>query len=100
MNGGMGKRGVNEKPQNTKETIKKLITYFKPYKTKMLFILIFAIISTIFVIVGPKVLAKATDKIADGYVNKTIYNKLMKNMPEGIKLPEGTKGKDLIKMMP
>lgn len=63
--------GVVEKPKDFKGTTKKLIkNYLADYKWKIIVALIFAIGSTIFTIVGPKILGDATTEIFNGIINK------------------------------
>lgn len=59
-----------EKPKNIKDTMKKLTNYLKPFKLKLLIIFLFAALSSIFNIVGPKILAKATDELFNGIMEK------------------------------
>lgn len=66
----MGGPGAVEKAKDFKGTIKKLIKYIASYKVALVFVTIFAIGSTIFNIVGPKVLSKATTEIFNGLVAK------------------------------
>lgn len=66
----MGGPGAVEKAKDFKGTIKKLIKYIASYKVALVFVTIFAIGSTIFNIVGPKVLSKATTEIFNGLVEK------------------------------
>lgn len=72
--GGMGPghgTGAVEKPKNFKETTKKLIKhYLVDYKWQLLIVFIFAIGSTIFMIVGPKILGNATTEIFNGLISK------------------------------
>lgn len=68
--GHMGGPGAVEKAKDFKGTIKKLIKYIASYKVALVFVMIFAIGSTIFNIVGPKVLSKATTEIFNGLVAK------------------------------
>ena len=59
------------KAKNFKETTKKLIkNYLSKYKVALIIVMIFAIGSTIFTIVGPKILGNATTEIFNGLVNK------------------------------
>ena len=68
---GMGRgRGNNEKAKDLGGTLKKLLAYLKPYHFKICFVVVFAVCSTIFNIIGPKVLAKATDKLSEGIMAK------------------------------
>lgn len=59
-----------QKPKDFKGTFKKLIAYLKPFRLKLILVLIFAIGSTIFAILGPKILGKATTKIFEGVVEQ------------------------------
>ena len=64
-------RGSTEKPKDFKKTTKKLINnYLSKYKIGLIVVIIFAIGSTIFTIVGPKILGNATTEIFNGIVSK------------------------------
>ena len=67
---GFGPRGgvgaPAQKAKDFKGTLKRLIRYLKPYRTRLLMVFIAAILSTIFTIVAPKILGKATTKIFEG----------------------------------
>ena len=64
MSGGRMMGGV--KAKNFKGSSKKLLSYLKPFRLPMVFVMVFAAVSTVFSIVGPKVLAQATDELASG----------------------------------
>jgi ATP-binding cassette, subfamily B, multidrug efflux pump len=66
--GGMAQS--TEKANNFKGTMKKLIHSLRDYKLSMLVVFVFAIVSTIFSIVGPKILGKATTKLFEGVMEK------------------------------
>ena len=70
---GHGKHHGNEKAKDFKGTLKKLFVYLKPYYGKFVLIFIFATGSTIFSIFGPKILAKATDKLSEGIMAKVAH---------------------------
>ena len=71
MGGGpMGAMGQTEKARNFKGTMKKLLVYLKPYMASIITVIIFAVGSAAFSIVGPKILGKATTKIFEGLVSK------------------------------
>ena len=74
MPGPMGgpRRGqTTEKAKDFKKTTKKLIrSYLVDYKIPIIIVMIFAIGSTIFTIVGPKILGNATTEIFNGLVSK------------------------------
>ena len=71
--GGPGRgAGMNtEKASDFKGTTKKLIKdYLSKYKVALIIVMIFAIGSTIFTIVGPKILGNATTEIFNGFIDK------------------------------
>ena len=59
-----------EKAKDFKGTIGKLFRYIGKYKAAVVVVAIFAIGSTVFNIVGPKILGKATTEIFNGLVSK------------------------------
>ena len=60
-----------EKAKNVKGTTKKLVSdYLSKYKLRLIIVFIFAIGSTIFTIIGPKILGNATTEIFNGLVGK------------------------------
>lgn len=68
---GHGNGGVaGEKARDFKGTMKKLMSYLANYKIAIFFVAVFAVGSTIFNIVGPKILGKATTEIFNGLVSK------------------------------
>ena len=68
--GGPGGRGPVEKAKDVKGTTKKLGQRLSSYKIAIIIVMIFAIGSTIFSIVGPKILGNATTEIYTGLMNK------------------------------
>ena len=81
MNGNVGKV---ERAKDFKGTIKKLLKYISKYKIMIAIVIIFSIISTIFSIVGPKILGDATTIIYEGVMNIISGNGLGMDF-EGIK---------------
>lgn len=68
---GPGRNGAPEKAKNFKQTAQKLMNqYLGKYKIALIIVLVFAIGSTIFTIVGPKILGNATTEIFNGLVSK------------------------------
>ncbi|MGF7017516.1 ATP-binding cassette subfamily B multidrug efflux pump [Lachnospiraceae bacterium PF1-21] len=67
-----GSRGgvPGEKAKNFGPTMKKLFGYMEAYKISVILVVIFAVGGTIFNIVGPKILGKATTEIFSGLVSK------------------------------
>ena len=71
MGGGPhGGHGPAEKAKNVKGTTKKLANRLSEHKIAIIIVMIFAIGSTIFSIVGPKILGNATTEIYTGLMNK------------------------------
>lgn len=70
MGGMRGMRGGFEKPKDFKGTFSKLLDYLRPYRLKLLIVMLFAVGSTVFTIVGPKILGKATTKIYEGLISQ------------------------------
>ncbi len=59
-----------EKAKNFKGTTKKLIKYMSEYKKSLIVILLFAILSTMFSIIGPKILGNAITELSNGFIGK------------------------------
>ena len=66
---GPGPKG-GEKAKDFGDAMKKLIRYMSRYKFRILIMMIFAVASTVFSIVGPKILGKATTELFTGLVAK------------------------------
>jgi len=68
MGGGGGPRAMmkGEKPRDFKGTLIKLVNYLGSYRWQLIFIALMAAASTIFTIVGPKILGQATTKLFEG----------------------------------
>ena len=60
----------NEKAKNLSKTLSTLLKYLKPFRIAIVFVIIFAVGSTIFTIVGPKILGNATTKLVQGLIAK------------------------------
>lgn len=67
--GGPGMMPV-EKAKDFKGSIGKLTAYIGRYKLAILVVMIFAVVGTVFNVVGPKVLGKATTTLSDGLMAK------------------------------
>lgn len=71
--GPMGRRGPGaptEKAKNFKGTMKQLIAYMRPYYLNIIVSMLFAVLSVIFMVVGPKILGKATTELVSGFTAK------------------------------
>ena len=55
-----------EKPKDFKGTVRKLLKLMAPFKFRFLAVIILAAGASLFNVVGPKVLEKATNEVADG----------------------------------
>ncbi len=70
MHHGPGAMMHGEKANDFKNTMKKLVKYMSEYKLSIVVVLIFAAASSVFSIVGPKILGRATTKLFEGIVSK------------------------------
>mgnify|MGYP002515134445 CR=1 FL=1 len=72
MRGPMGGHQMagGEKAKNFKGTLKKLVKYLSAYHVAIVIVMLFTVGSTVFNVVGPKILGNATTKIFDGLVSK------------------------------
>jgi ATP-binding cassette subfamily B protein len=68
MGGGGGPRAMmrGEKPRDFKGTMIKLIKYLGSYRVAIVIVILIAIASTVFSILGPKILGNATTKLFEG----------------------------------
>lgn len=67
---GGGPMAGGEKPKNFKGTLKKLVNYLSQYHAAIIIVMIFTVGSTVFNVIGPKVLGKATTEIFNGLISK------------------------------
>ena len=68
--GGRGRMMSGEKAKDFKGSIAKLFRYMGRYKFRFILMFIFAVAGTVFSIVGPKILGKATTELFNGLVAK------------------------------
>jgi ATP-binding cassette, subfamily B, multidrug efflux pump len=73
--GPMGHRGPmammpGDKARDFRGTMVKLIQYLGSYKIPIVVVMIFAVASTIFTILGPKIMGKATTALFEGVMNE------------------------------
>ena len=97
MGGGMG---VGEKAKDFKGTVKKLAKYLAEFRWHMLMVAVFAVGSTTFAIVSPKILGGATNQIVEDYVSMKAYETITSKLPKGASLPAGTTGADVLNRLP
>lgn len=67
---GRGPGAPVEKPKDFKGTIGKLVRYMGAYRIALIAVIIFAIGSTIFNVIGPKILGNATTELFSGLISK------------------------------
>ena len=69
--GPMGRGRMNgEKAKDFSGAVKKLLRYMSKYKIRLIGMMIFAIVGTVFNIVGPKILGNATTELFNGLMAK------------------------------
>ena len=66
--GPMGGGAGDEKAHNFKATMVALAQYMREYRVKIILVVIFAVLSTVFTIIGPRVLGNATTAVFEGAV--------------------------------
>ena len=59
---------TTERAKDFKGTLRQLLSALRQYKLSLIVVMVFAILSTIFNIAGPKILAKATTALATGWI--------------------------------
>jgi ATP-binding cassette subfamily B multidrug efflux pump len=77
----MGGRGPAEKPKDFRKTLKRLITYLRPQAVQLGIVLFFAVLSTVFTILGPKLMGQATTKLFEGLMAKFIAIRMKQPIP-------------------
>ncbi|MDD5339179.1 MAG: ABC transporter ATP-binding protein [Dehalococcoidales bacterium] len=68
--GGHGPMMVGEKAKNFGATLKTLLKYLKPYRIAIVLTIIFSIASTVFAIIGPKLMDEAVNILFTGITGK------------------------------
>ncbi len=63
-------KGPVEKPRDFKGTLRKLVAYLNPFKVTIIVVFVLAVGSTVFSIVGPKILGNATTELFNGILAK------------------------------
>ena len=67
---GRGPGAPVEKPKDFKGTIGKLIRYMGAYRIGLIAVMLFAVGSTVFTVIGPKILGNATTELFSGLIGK------------------------------
>jgi len=89
-----------EKAKNFKGTMSNLITYMRPFWVSIIIVLVFAIASTVFTIVSPRILGNITNQVVNDYTNRALYDQITSKLPKGVTLPPRTTGAELLKQAP
>ena len=93
MGGGGGPMGAMGRPvvkaKDFQGTLKRLIQYLMMFKTRFIAVFFLAVGSTVFSIVGPKVLGLATTKLGDGIVAQykhivLVQTAILRKMPASV----------------
>jgi len=78
---GTGGQGVAQKAKDPKKTIKKLMVYLAPHKFALIAALVFAMFSTVFSVIGPRLLGRVTTTLVDGIMAHWFGTGLLTNFP-------------------
>ncbi len=68
------------KARDSRKTLNALMLYLDPYRVKIIIVMIFAALSSIFSIIGPKVLGNVTTKLAEGLIGYYLQTGLMMDL--------------------
>ncbi|MCL1883429.1 MAG: ABC transporter ATP-binding protein/permease [Defluviitaleaceae bacterium] len=63
---GIGGQGVADKAKDPRKAVMQLINYLAPQKAAIIIVIILAIVSTIFSVIGPRIMGRVTTILADG----------------------------------
>jgi len=67
---GPGVGAPSEKPKNFNKSMKQIVSYSGNYKYAFVVVILFAISGTVFQVIGPKVMGRATTVLAEGLMYK------------------------------
>ena len=70
MGHGPGPGAPVEKAKDFRGTIRKILAYMSSYKPALVVVCIFAVASTVFNVIGPKILSRATTELFNGLMSK------------------------------
>ncbi|MDP3970293.1 MAG: ABC transporter ATP-binding protein, partial [bacterium] len=91
--------GSGAKANNFKESMGKLLKYLSVYKRTITIVVVFAMVSTSFSIVSPKLLGNITNTVVDDFIAISIYDKIIDSLSPGVELPAGTSGADILERL-
>jgi len=76
-----GLEAVADSAKDPNATLKKLMIYLSPYKWQLFSLLFFAVFSTAFSVIGPRLLGRITTALVDGLVAHWFSMGLLTNFP-------------------
>jgi ATP-binding cassette subfamily B multidrug efflux pump len=97
---GGGRMGTGEKAVHFRATLKKFAGYLRRFWLAIGLVVILAIASTVFTIVGPKILGNMTNQVVDGYTNSKVYDSLIGVLPKNYVIQPGTTGAEILAKLP
>jgi ATP-binding cassette subfamily B protein len=59
-----------QKAKDVKGTLRRMLGYLRPYKWQLVLVIALAILSTVFSVLGPKIMGEATTKLFEGLIAK------------------------------
>ena len=68
------------KARDSRKTLNALMLYLDPYRAKIIIVMIFAALSSLFSIIGPKVLGNVTTKLAEGLIGSYLQTGLLMDL--------------------
>ncbi len=71
-----------EKAKDFRGTLRRLLRYLKPQRTALSVVIAFAILGTVFTVLGPKITGNAINQLTDGLVAKAIVDSIDKAQPD------------------
>jgi len=66
----------SQKATDFKGTLKRLLQYLRSYILKVIIVLVFAVASTVFTIVAPKIVGKGMNRLSDGIIARMMINQV------------------------
>jgi len=69
------------KAKDPKKAVAKFITYLAPHKASIIIAVFFAMVSTVFSVIGPRLLGRVTDVLLDGIMAHWLGTGLLTNFP-------------------
>lgn len=97
---GRGSFSLAEKPKDFRQTMDKLLGYLKPFWFQIILVVFLVIASTVFAVIGPKILGNATNQVVNDYVRIKAYDQIHEFLPNGAELPRGTTAGQLLAQLP